>query len=198
MKNIIAGIYQIRNKVNGNRYIGSSVNLFNRFYQHKNLLRANKSHSPYLQNAWNKYGEENFEFIVMIYCDREMVLFYEQIFLDKLMPEYNSVNRAESMMLGAKFSEEHKNKIRLWHIGRTASDETKEKLRLSHLGQVAWNKGKKTPESTKEKIRIANLGKKQSEETIQKRREIICTDETKRKMSVSQKEAWRKRKNGTP
>lgn len=51
-----AGIYQITNKVNGNCYIGSSVDLQRRRKQHFNSL-ANDIHvNARLQNAYNKYG----------------------------------------------------------------------------------------------------------------------------------------------
>ena len=59
------GIYVIRNIVNDNIYIGSSVNIKKRFCQHRNSLRKNKHHNKYLQRSWNKYGEENFEFVVI-------------------------------------------------------------------------------------------------------------------------------------
>jgi group I intron endonuclease len=58
------GIYIIRNKLNGKVYVGSSINVEQRWRQHKGLLRKNEHHSPTLQNAWNKYGEEVFEFVI--------------------------------------------------------------------------------------------------------------------------------------
>jgi len=57
------GVYIINNKLNGHNYIGSSVNIKKRFSTHKTDLRKNKHPNRYLQHAWNKYGEENFEFI---------------------------------------------------------------------------------------------------------------------------------------
>lgn len=44
------------------RYIGSTVNFKTRMDNHKCLLRASKHHSQILQNAWDLYGEECFEF----------------------------------------------------------------------------------------------------------------------------------------
>lgn len=55
----------ILNNINNKCYIGSSVNIRKRFYEHKHTLRKNKHHSSHLQNAWNKYKEENFSFIVL-------------------------------------------------------------------------------------------------------------------------------------
>jgi len=59
------GIYSITNKVNGKIYIGQSQNIEFRWFQHKNNLNKNKHVNTHLQNAWNKYGEDNFEFCIV-------------------------------------------------------------------------------------------------------------------------------------
>lgn len=58
-------IYCIYNKANGKRYIGSAHRGRERWRGHRNLLRKNKHFSTHLQSAWNKYGEDNFEFQVI-------------------------------------------------------------------------------------------------------------------------------------
>jgi group I intron endonuclease len=63
--NKISGIYGIFNKINGKVYVGSSINLNNRHNQHFNYLKYNRHYNAYLQAAWNKYGEENFEFVIL-------------------------------------------------------------------------------------------------------------------------------------
>jgi group I intron endonuclease len=55
----VSGIYRIYCTKNGRFYYGSSTNVVERWSQHKRLLRKNKHHNPYLQNIWNKYGEDN-------------------------------------------------------------------------------------------------------------------------------------------
>ena len=62
-KEKICGIYCIENIINHKKYIGQSQNVFRRMYNHKNLLRNNKHHNSYLQNSWNKYGE-NLSFFI--------------------------------------------------------------------------------------------------------------------------------------
>ena len=76
------GIYKIVNKVNQKFYLGSSVNLYKRMLRHFNSLRKNKHHNIYLQRAFNKYGEDNFEFVVIEECDNTCER--EQILLDEL------------------------------------------------------------------------------------------------------------------
>ena len=76
------GIYKIVNKVNQKFYLGSSVNLYKRMLRHFNSLRKNKHHNIHLQRAFNKYGENNFEFVVIEECDNTCER--EQILLDEL------------------------------------------------------------------------------------------------------------------
>lgn len=75
------GIYLITNKLNGKVYVGASQNIESRWKSHKQSLNKNKHHSKLLQNAWNEYGEENFEFKVIHECENLRIV--EQEFLDK-------------------------------------------------------------------------------------------------------------------
>lgn len=56
-------IYQIINKVDGRRYIGQTINLEKRKQTHFSKLRKNEHPNYLLQNAWNQWGEENFQFV---------------------------------------------------------------------------------------------------------------------------------------
>lgn len=59
-------IYKIENLVNGKVYIGQTINNpKNRLNDHKSMLRRNAHDNSYLQNAWNKHSEKNFEFKVI-------------------------------------------------------------------------------------------------------------------------------------
>jgi group I intron endonuclease len=60
-----SGIYVIRNKINGNIYIGSTSNFSKRRSRHFRYLQKNCHENRHLQNAFNKYGELSFEFIVV-------------------------------------------------------------------------------------------------------------------------------------
>lgn len=60
------GVYEIKNVKNGKRYIGSTKKSFDiRWEQHRKNLRKNNHINNHLQHAWNKYGEESFEFSVI-------------------------------------------------------------------------------------------------------------------------------------
>lgn len=64
----MVGIYSIKNKINNKIYIGQSHDIESRWYHHKSDLRSNIHHNKHLQSAWNKYGEDNFDFSIIEEC----------------------------------------------------------------------------------------------------------------------------------
>lgn len=59
-------IYSILNKNNGKIYIGQTIQKANkRKSEHFTHLRRNEHDNPHLQNAFNKYGEDSFEFNII-------------------------------------------------------------------------------------------------------------------------------------
>lgn len=82
------GIYRI---IIGNKsYIGSSINLLTRKKQHYNDLRCNRHCNPFLQNAYNKYKEFNFEILeTLSFCTDENLRILEKSYIKELKPEFN-------------------------------------------------------------------------------------------------------------
>jgi len=64
-ENSNCGIYKITNLKNNKAYIGQSTDIKTRWNSHKNELRNNTHRNSHLQNAFNKYGEEAFEFRIL-------------------------------------------------------------------------------------------------------------------------------------
>lgn len=62
------GIYKIENKINGKVYIGQSINIEQRWYNHEKELNRNSHHNKHLQHAWNKYGKDQFVFAIIEEC----------------------------------------------------------------------------------------------------------------------------------
>lgn len=60
-----AGVYLISNNVNGKCYVGSTIHLDQRRREHFSKLANNKHINAHLQNAYNKYGREAFDFEVL-------------------------------------------------------------------------------------------------------------------------------------
>ena len=111
------GIYRIVNTRNGRFYVGSSKNLKLRKKLHFNTLRLNKHHNAYLQHAYNK-EPNSFVFEILIYCERDMLIQFEQICIDGLSPNYNNskiAGRVEATFeVRQKISAANKGKVGFW------------------------------------------------------------------------------------
>lgn len=153
MYKTITGIYEIVNKINGHRYIGSAVSIRVRWGTHLCVLRSNNHHSKYLQNAWNKYGEDNFDFNVIEICDKDSLLNREQYYMDIVKPEYNIRTEARSHRI--EFTEEIRAKMRAARVKRVTRPETR--IKLSILA-----KGRKFSDEHRAKLSIAQIGNKKS------------------------------------
>lgn len=86
IKNIegCGAIYCITNKINQKKYIGQTSSLYinDRWCEHKWNARNNKS--GYLYNAIRKYGEENFEFKVLLHkIPINALNYYESLWIQK-------------------------------------------------------------------------------------------------------------------
>lgn len=79
----LSGIYQIKCTSNGKIYIGSAVDMHDRCEHHRSSLRRGNHRNAHLQAAWDKYGEENFEFTVLELAEPTNLLSVEQKWLDQ-------------------------------------------------------------------------------------------------------------------
>ena len=194
MSEKIQGVYRILNTINGKCYIGSSVNIKKRWYEHKRTLRKYESENVKLQNAWSKYGEPAFKFIIVEVVDgtKEDLYKKEQFYIDKFNSVrcgYN-VSPAAGSNAGYKHSDEAKekmSKIRTGRKGKACSDETKAKISKA-------NKGRKCTDETRDKLSKANIGRKCSDETRAKlvaasaaRKGVPRSEEVKLKISQANK-----------
>lgn len=138
------GVYAIINIITNKFYIGSAVKLRNRKSEHLSDLRNGTHYSQYLQNSYNKYGEEAFIFRVLEYIeDKNFLIDIEDIWIKKyksLGVLYNIREKASSN-LGLKHSDETKKKISL--AKRNMSDETKKKMSNSQKGKIVSEDAKK-------------------------------------------------------
>lgn len=163
----VSGIYKITNRTTGKFYVGSSCDVKHRMSKHRSCLRRGVHHSQHLQRAWNKYGEDDFSFLLIEEVDVDSLFLVEQKYLDDLNPAYNVCPNADGKR-GYKHSEETKNKIskslmghKSGFTGKKHSEETRKKMSEIHTG-------KKMSMAMKAKMRKRQLGKKQSEEVRRK------------------------------
>ncbi len=99
----LACIYKIFCKANGKCYVGSTVRFSLRKKDHIRKLKSGRHESKILQNAWNKYGEENMMFeILEVIEDKETIFNREQFFIDTLQPYFNVLKTVHRYRLDAK------------------------------------------------------------------------------------------------
>lgn len=96
MISLLSGIYKITHTDSGKFYIGSSINLPDRWMRHRKDLKAGRHHSLYLQRTWDKYGPSRLEFSVLCYCEPGFLVEQEERFLIHLVPPYNMCPHANS------------------------------------------------------------------------------------------------------
>jgi len=180
MVKINSGIYGFKCSVNDKWYVGSSASIYHRKADHIRRLRRNQSDHPRLQNAWNKHGEEAFEWSVLEWVTlKENLVEREQHWIDALAgysDGYNTqpiaksnfgVVRSEATkqklrelankQVHPPRSDEHKAAISRAHTGKVVSEETRAKMRAAYYA--------KPPKGGTEAAAIANTGKTRSEET---------------------------------
>ena len=84
----MVGIYKIVNKKNNKVYIGQSVNIKQRWALHKSELRNKYHENVYLQNAWNKYGKDNFIFEPITLVQKKRVSEETTVERSMIHPQY--------------------------------------------------------------------------------------------------------------
>ena len=136
---IKSGIYKIISKIKPHMfYIGSAVNIKNRFNRHKGDLKRNRHSNQILQNHVNIYGIEDLEFLILEYVDNlNNLLNKEQYYFDTLLPTFNILKIAGSS-LGSTCSKETKikmseNSSKYW-LSRPFSEEHKENISKGRTG----------------------------------------------------------------
>jgi group I intron endonuclease len=84
----VTGSYAIVCKKNGRRYIGSAPNIRKRFREHLFLLKRGVHWNLNLQADWNKFGDSQFDFILIEFCKTRKASFEaEQKAIDHWWPK---------------------------------------------------------------------------------------------------------------
>jgi group I intron endonuclease len=204
-----SGIYYIICKANDKIYIGQTKRITLRWNSHKSTLNKNKHHNLSLQQDYNLYGSEIFEYKILEICPSEILDERERFWINQYKDKlYNilsggkknfkhskeSKQKISKALKGIIHSEEHMRKFREARKGKKLSDETKLKISETNkkLGIKPPNRegGKHTNEwklkmsiRLKDKSRSEEWGHKISESHKGKK----LSEETKRKISESQK-----------
>lgn len=167
-----SGIYQIRNSTNGKIYIGSSKDLHKRQLEHKKQLRKNLHHCYHLQQAYNKYGQDVFEFstIKALPPNKHILLFFEQHYLDLFWDGGNmcyNTSKYSSSNAGYTWTEAQRSTLSKAMLGLTKSVQCKQNM--------------SKPKTKEHREKLALLCR----EANKKRTGIPLSEEHKRKIGLS-------------
>lgn len=184
-----SGIYTIINKTNGQRYIGQSKNVKTRLWQHKSLLKNNKhkyktGELSLLQKAWNKYGEDAFEFKIVEFCEVDELNKREQYWIDFYKCNHAKYRQGYNVTDGGEGSYSNQNVKGRIHVHNgdihkmIYPDEFEEYEKQGFIkglppnvvekvnqnknvkcGEEHWSFGRKLSDEHKKKISEANKGK---------------------------------------
>lgn len=157
------GIYKITNKVNGKYYIGKSIDIYRRWKDEKRFVSVN----DHLQNAFKKYGFDNFSFEILEECSEEL-LNDREIYYISLLDATNN-KKGYNMTFGG--------------TGGKPSEETIEKMKETKKknGYTKYWLGKSLPAEMKQKISNSLSGDKhpnfnKTGENSPNGRKVICIE----------------------
>lgn len=181
-----SGIYTITNLVNGKVYVGYSKNLESRKAKHFYELRSQTHDNEYLQRAWNKYGEENFRYEILIECPIDLLASEEHYWCNLL----DSHNRDRGYNLKpthpeklSACSEETKAKLSIANTGKKRTEETKRKLSLIAKERGMTEEHKKKLAESRKGVKISEEGWKRIREGIKNMVRVPMSQETRDKIS---------------
>lgn len=173
-----SGIYRITCTVNNKIYIGSAVDLSERWHKHQYAWQRGNHANRHLQNAYNKYGAASFVCDVIETCNRDTLVERENYYLTTLAPfspnGFNIAMDATRPRLGLIVTDETRQKLSIAGKGRKPSLETNAKISASKIGKKASDetrailrialKGRVMPTSHKEKLSARMKGVAKSPE----------------------------------
>ena len=95
MKQSVAGVYQIRNRVTGEVYIGTSVDIPTRVRGHLSMLKTGWHHNSRLQADWNTFGPSSFAFCLLdVTTDDDDMIAVERRWIETLRPRVSGLYNA--------------------------------------------------------------------------------------------------------
>jgi group I intron endonuclease len=176
---IMGVIYKIINVVTDDFYVGSAVNHKRRKWEHWTSLKKQKHHCVKLQQAWDEYGEDAFEFVIIEEVSDDDLLTVEDIYLGVNAGQLHCYNTALSTQIPSSTQREVREKISqslktLYannpsihpRMGRKHTEETRLKIVEARAasdknkGENHYRYGKTVSEETRKKIGDTQRGVK--------------------------------------
>ena len=171
------GIYQIKCLATNHIYIGSSINMKQRWCMHNSELSRGIHGNQKLQRSWDKHGNRDFKFSILLLCEPDEMVRYEQELIDLFQPFYNIAISVVNPMKGRNHTLESKLKMSVTKTGRGLSQEHRDSISKSLIGNTR-HLGVKHSEETKEKMRQSSNHKwyQHSPEGIERIRQKAILD----------------------
>jgi group I intron endonuclease len=114
----ISGIYQIQSKAKPERiYIGSSIDIRNRWNIHLNFMLRNIA-PDILQAHYRKYGKDDFIFTILEPCPHESLLIREDYYIKTLKPYFNFCNADKTKLHKNRDESDYKGYWSWWITGK--------------------------------------------------------------------------------
>lgn len=181
-------VYCFTNTVNGKMYVGVTGHTL--AYRWRCHTRDAKCGSAYcFHRAIRKHGMDMFEGVVLEECSsvedlRTLERHYIRLLGTKLpLLGYNMTDGGDGVA-GLVMTEETREKLRASHTGKKLSGETKAKMSASHKKRYRDPAQRKM---TSDALMRPEIRRKMSENGKGKGLGRVCSEETRRKMSDSQK-----------
>jgi group I intron endonuclease len=159
----ISGIYCYENKINHKKYIGKSRNIYRRKWGHSSQLKRGID-SLHFQRAWNKYGNENFEFYILQECedDKRLLSAYEMYYIKLYKTRnpkfgYNLSDGGEGV---TNPSAENRRKKRELMLGNTNGKKIKGQKRTEEQRKRMSDSRQNLSEEIREKYAVKKRGRK--------------------------------------
>lgn len=89
------------NKLNGKKYVGSSMNLNRKLLEYYNVNRMLNEKSMANNVVLLKYGYTNFSLTILEICDKDSIMYREKHFFEVYSPEYNILKTPGSLSRGS-------------------------------------------------------------------------------------------------
>lgn len=165
------GVYKITCNENKEFYIGSTtITFISRWRNHRADLLKDSHYSKYMQNSFNKYGQESFTFQILEICNsKEETWEKEQEYINELQPKFNScplVNSFQGIKLLPREEQHTLNQV------QAARKTLKDNNKTGHTGIYYCKKDKDYRASIQFcSVRISLGSFKTLEEAVTKRKE---------------------------
>jgi group I intron endonuclease len=152
----MCGIYAIINIFTREAYIGSSIDILDRYLGHVRALDGNRHGNKYLQEAWNRDGNDAFFLEVLELCDADILRTRENAWLP--LATYNISDSSARPPLGFQHSVQSRRRMSESARERIAN-RTEEEWRIisMHMSEGSKRRWKEMGDEERERFHSRNV-----------------------------------------